>query len=290
MKVSRRRALFGALASVPLVARSSPAGAIVIMDSTWRAEGFRPHIALARQPQFASLVAFSEDDGEDWDDASGTWLGNFGGTGYVLTAGHCFKNGEPADNYLYRTNGGEVREGTKVFVHPLYNGDGDTRSGYDVAIVALDDEVDDAGPPPLLYGGELQVGDRIVFVGYGSRGTGTTGEQSSFDDPVDNKTAAENTIDRIMLPVLPVPGDDDAGNWYRVTLRRDAEGGKRLDGILGGGDSGGSAWIQRGGRWFVVGVNVTGSGDKYDDHSYFTRLIGVRPWLNAILPGLRFTS
>ncbi len=290
MNLLRRRAMLGALACASLAAPARSVEAVVIMDSTWRAEGFRPHVALAHQPQFASLVAFSEDEGEEWNDASGTWIGNFGGVGYVLTAGHCFKNGESADHYLYRTNSGESREGTRLFMHPLYNGDGDTRSGYDVAIVGLDDEVDDAGPPPLLYAGEVLKGDRIVFVGFGNRGTGSQGEQSSFDDPSDNKTAAENMIDKIMMPVLPLPKEDDAGNWLRITLRRDSEGGRRLDGILGGGDSGGSAWIQQGGRWLMVGVNVTGTGDKYDDHSYFTRLPGVQPWLQSVLPGLRFTT
>ncbi|SKA31654.1 Trypsin [Enhydrobacter aerosaccus] len=290
MSLSRRRALLGALASAPLMARSGSAGAVVIMDSAWHANGFRSHIALAQQPQFAPLVAFSEDEGEEWDDASGTWVGNFGGIGYVLTAGHCFKNGEPADHYLYRTNSGAIHEGSKLFMHPLYNGDGDTRSGYDVAIVGLDGEVNDAGPPPVLYAANIQRGDRIVFVGFGSRGTGSLGEQGRFDDPTDNKTAAEATIDKVMLPVRPVPEEDDAGNWLRITLRPESEGGNRMDGILGGGDSGGSAWIQRGGRWFIAGVNVTGSGDKYGDHSYFTRLIGVQPWLQSILPGLRFAQ
>ncbi|MFZ5778669.1 MAG: trypsin-like peptidase domain-containing protein [Pseudomonadota bacterium] len=274
-----------------------PARAIVILDSTWRAEGgrpgrekdgFRAHIALANQPQFDSLIALSEDEGEEWDDASGTWLGNFGGAGYVLTAGHVFKRGETADKYLYRTQRGTVHEGVRVVVHPRYNGDGNTRSGYDVAVVRLDGAVTDAGPPPLLFAGPIKVGLRVVIVGFGSRGLGSTGEQDVYDNPASNKTAAENTVDEVTAPTTGDVRDEDSGNWLRVTLRRESEGGSRLDGILGGGDSGGSVWARFDGRWYVVAVNATGTGDRYGEHSYFARLAGVRPWLANVLPGLRF--
>lgn len=298
MILTRRRAVAGAIASASLVGTIRPAGAVIILDSTWSAEGgrpghdkdgFRAHIALANQPQFDSLIALSEDDGEEWDDASGTWVGNFGGVGYVLTAAHVYKHGEQANSYLYRTQGGTVRRGTSLMTHPRYNGDGDNRSGYDVAIVRLDGPVTDAGPPPLLYGGEVKVGARIVIVGFGSRGLGSTGEKSVYDWPQNNKTAAENTVDKITAPDDDDDDDEDAGNWLRVTLRKESEGASRLDGILGGGDSGGSAWMRVNGGWVVVGVNATGTGDTYGEHSYFARLSGVRLWLSSNLAGLRFT-
>lgn len=270
------------------VAASEPARAVIILDSTYRAEGMRAHIALARQPQFAPLIAFSEDDGEEWDAASGTWVGNFGNTGYMLTAAHIYKRGETADHYLYKTQSGQVHYGTSLIVHPYYNGDGNNRSGYDFAIVRLDGPVNDSGPPPLLYSGNVPTGARIVIVGFGSRGIGSRGEWSALDTPASNKTAAENTVDETMEPDLPPPADDDAGNWLRVTLRRESEGGQRLDGILGGGDSGGSVWMRFGDRWAIVAVNATGTGDTYGEHSYFGRISGVRPWLTGLLPGLRF--
>ena len=36
------------------------------------------------------------------------------------------------------------------------------------------------------------------------------------------------------------------------------------------------------------GLNATGTGDTYGEHSYFGRISGVRAWLTGILPGLRF--
>lgn len=297
-KTPRRRSVLAALGGAAAAGLARPAGAVIILDGTWRAEGggpgrekdgFRAHIALANQPQFDGLVAFSEDEGEAWDDASGTWLGNFGGAGWLLTAAHNFKKGEPADNYLYRTRTGTVCNGVRRFKHPRYNGDGDTRSGYDVALVQLDRPVTDAGAPPLLFAGDLKVGMRVVMVGFGCRGLGTTGEQAVFDSSENNKTAAENTIDEVAAPTARDTDGEDSGNWLSVTLRRESEGGGRLDGILGAGDSGGSVWMRSDGRWYIVGVNATGTGDRYGEQSYFTRLAGVRPWLASVLPALRFT-
>lgn len=299
MSLTRRQALAGLLAATPLASAARPAKAVIILDSTWSAEGGRPgrerdgyraHVALANQPQFDSLVALSGDGGAEWNDASGTWIGNFGGVGYVLSAAHCYDADDPVDGYLYRTQRGTVCRGTRVVRHPDYGSDSDNRSGYDVAISRLDRPLTDIGPPPLLYGGEVGVGARIVIVGFGSRGLGSTGENVVFSSPRSNKAAAENIVDKVTEPDADDGDDDeDAGNWLRVTLRRPSEGGGRLDGILGSGDSGGSAWMQIAGRWYIVGVNASGTGDTYGAHSYFTRLSGVRDWMVGVLPGLRFS-
>lgn len=282
-----------------LVLAAGAARAVIILDATWQEEGgvpgdepegFAAHVALAYQAPFRPLVAFSKDDGEEWNDCSGTWIGNFEGVGWVLTAAHCFRPGDGADVFLYRSEGETVLEGTGVWRHPRYNGDQDNRGGYDVALVRLDGPVHDAGPPPALWAGEIAVGQRIVFVGFGNRGLGSIGERSEFDVPADNKTAGENTIDEVAAPTRADQPEEDSGNWMRVTLRRPEEGAGRLDALLGSGDSGGSAWIERGGRWYLAGVNTSGTGETYGEQSYFLRLAGIRPWLSGLLPGLRFSQ
>lgn len=290
MTLTRRRALAGLSAALPFP--GPRAGAVVVPESTFRAEGLRPFISLAHQAQFAPLVALSNDGGEDWDAASATWIGNFGGAGHLLTAAHVYNNGGTADGYLYRTRSGRVRHGTRLIRHPLFDGDQDNRSGYDAAIVRLDGPVTDSGAPPLLFGHELEGGERIAFVGFGARGTGARGEHDALDTPADNKTAAENTVDEVMDPVDPPPEDDDAGNWIRITLHREADGGSRLDGLLGGGDSGGSAWLRDDdGSWGIVGINVSGTGDTtYGTHSFFASISGLTPWLGRVLPGLRVVA
>jgi len=290
MMLTRRRALTGIAAAITLASRR--ADAIVVPESTLRAEGLRPFIKLAHQAQFAPLVALSNDGGEDWNAASATWIGNFGGTGHLLTAAHVFDRDGTVDDYLYRTRSGRVHHGTHLITHPLFDWDQDKRSGYDAAIIQLDGPVTDSGSPPLLFGHELEGGERIVFVGFGARGTGARGEHDALDTPDENKTAAENTVDEVMDRVEPPVAGEDAGNWLRITLHRESESGSRLDGLLGSGDSGGSAWIRRAdGRWGIVGVNVSGTGDAtYGNHSFFAAISGLRPWLGRKLPELRIVA
>jgi hypothetical protein len=63
---------------------------------------------------------------------------------------------------------------------PLYTWSNAERTGYDFAIVRLDGPIDDAGPPPALYGGNREDGARIVMVGWGSRGIGSVGQKPKY--------------------------------------------------------------------------------------------------------------
>ena len=298
MQLVRRRLVAGALASGSLAAVRRPAGAVVILDQTWRTEGggpgreamgFRAHVALAGRPQYRAVMALSSDDGESWGVASSTWIGNAAGQGRLLTAAHVFEPDQTAVDYIYRTPGGRILQGKDLVVHPLYNGNLDDRCGYDVAIVTLASPVDDAGPPPLLYSGNGEMGKRIVMVGFGSRGLGSVGEQAIYSTGSD-KAAAENTVDEVMKAGLPpLATGEDAGNWLSVILHRLSEGASRLDGILGSGDSGGSAWLSVGDAWAICGVNSSG-GDKYEERAYFSRVSGVAEWIADLVPGVRFAA
>lgn len=300
--VNIHRRQFLAYAAVGAAAGvAQPAGAVIVLDSTWWREGGRPghetkgfgaHIALANQPQFASLVAMARNRGGDdpgWGAASGTWIGNVGGRGRILTSAHVFNRDGPARYYLYRTASGDVHRGTDIDFHPLYNWSNAERTGYDFAIVTLRDAVTDSGPPPALHAGPVREGMQVVMIGYGSRGIASEGQQLKFYEPSD-KAAAENVVSRTMAPVLPVPTGEDAGNWFGVTLRRESEGASRLDGLLGSGDSGGSTWMKSADGWAIAGVNSNGTGDVYGKRSYFAQVSGVRNWLNDKVPGLRFVD
>ncbi len=299
MKISRRRTI-AALAGVSVAAAARPSEAVVILDSTWKAEGGRPgresagfgaHIALANQPQFNSLVAFSSDDGESWGQASGTWIGNVDGRACILTAAHNFDDGVKAHGYLYRV-GGNVHRGSAKTLHPLYNGDLERRTGYDFAIVTLERAVNNVGQAPTLSARQLAVGQPIVMIGYGSRGIASIGQRPEFHEGAD-KAAAENTIDEVQPPITPAPRDSDAGNWFGVTMRRENEGATRLEGILGSGDSGGSVWMRTGAGWAIVGVNSNGTGDDnatYGHSSTFAAVAGVHQWIREMVPGVRFTG
>lgn len=283
------------------------ARAVTIQDSQWRqdggregheADGFTSALRLAAEPQFRSVLALSR-DGESWGEGSATWIGNARGTAYLLTAAHIYTRPAQAGEYVVRAPDGKTIKPDRIWVHPGWNGDVDERTGYDLVILRLPKPITDAGEPAPIYTGAAERGQLITFVGYGSRGVGSTGEQDRFYAGTD-KAAAQGIVDQVERSVLPLPKSGDAGNYLGVWLGREngsltnPYGGSNkpatpLTGLLGSGDSGGSAWMRVGGVWVVVGVNSNGSGTAaYGDSSWFTRVSTHRDWIRGIVPDARF--
>lgn len=301
----------GGLAGSGLWAGQIPsAGAVVILDSQWKkdggrkgreAAGFTSALKLAAQPQFRAVLALST-DGESWGEASGTWIGNAGGRAYILTAAHIYDLPVEKDAYVVRGPDGRVLKAERLWVHPGWNGDVNDRCGYDLVILRLEDEISGLGEPPVLYGGKNEMGRLITFVGYGSRGIGSVGEDDAYYQGSD-KAAAQGLVEEAEPVVLPMPETGDAGNFLGVWLPREDGGVESpydssslmpptpLAGLLGSGDSGGSAWMEDGGRWVLVGVNSNGSGNaQYGDQSWFTRVALHRKWIQGIFPQARFSN
>jgi hypothetical protein len=281
--------------------------AVVILDSTWKQEGGTPekpaagfgaHIRLARQPQFAGVVAFSG-DGESWGDASGTWIGNDQDHAYILTAGHVYDLPVDPGDYVVRAPNGAILKADRVWTHPRWNGDLEARTGFDLAIVRLERPIKGAGEPPLIYRGDGEAGQLITFVGYGTRGIGSKGEDETFNQG-DDKAAAQGIVDDWTVIDHSAGRRGDAGNYLGIYLPREdgkvanPHGGKTtpatpLVGLLGAGDSGGSAWMQVEGKWVIVGVSSNGDGDAgYGDSSWFTRVSPHSAWIAHIFPEARF--
>src|SRR5579872_573129 len=142
-RLLRRRSLSGSLAALAILSPLKRAGGVVILDSTWAAEGgeagreaagFGAHAALARQPQFSSLVSLEADSGS----GSGSWIGNAGTRGVVLTSCHVFEHDDRPGDFVCRSTGGSKRRGTSLFRHPIYNWNNHETSGFDAAILYLD--------------------------------------------------------------------------------------------------------------------------------------------------------
>lgn len=311
MHAAMTRALgFGVLAALPLLAAPSPAIAVTILDSTWRQEGgargrewagFRAHLQLAAEPQFRPVLALGS-DGVTWGEASGTWIGNDDRYAYILTAAHIYELPAQRDAYAVRGADGRVHHPDKMWVHPKWNGDTETRTGYDLVILRLRAPLSGLGPPPVLYGGNGEAGRVITFVGFGSRGIGSKGEKDTYYRGSD-KAAAEGMVDEWVAPVVPLPKGDDGGNYLGIFLPKEdgsmknPYGGARkpvtaMVGLLGSGDSGGSAWMKGdNGEWVIVGVNSNGSGTaSYGDSSWFARVSPHRGWIENIFPGVRFSQ
>ncbi len=293
----------------------APAQAVIILDTTWAEEGgevgsegagFGAAIELANQPQFDALISFST-DGATWGSCSGTWIGNDGDVAYVLTAGHCFGPDDTAARYSYRTQGGTVLEGVDLTMHPDWTGNLAWRTGYDLAIVTLNGPVEDGGDPPAIYAGTGEKDQLLTFVGFGSRGIGSVGQDAAYyaaETQRDEKAAAVGLVEAVEEAVAPLPeGDVDAGSYLGVVLY--AEDGSvenpyggantpvsRLAGLLGSGDSGGSAWIETAdGGWAIAGINSNGTGNAaYGNKSWFVRVSAQRDWIASVYPGATFVE
>ncbi len=305
----RWRLALSIAACAVLAGLALPAQGVTILDSTWREEGgtkgspwkgFAAHLALAAQPQFDGLVSLSE-DGEEWGLASGTWLGNDANHAYILTAAHVFELPAGPGDYVVRSPGGSVFRADRVWVHPEWDEDIETRSGYDLAIIRLTKPMTDAGQPPILYTGRGEAGKVITFVGFGSRGIGSRGERERFLRGTD-KAAAQGLVEDWADLISPPPRGEDAGNYLGIFLPREdgslenplgstSRPATRMVGLLGSGDSGGSAWMKVGETWMLVGVNSSGTEDGgYGETSWFARVAPHRRWISSIFSGARFAT
>jgi hypothetical protein len=282
-----------AMISAPIAAP-----AVVILDSTWAenggragawSAGFDAHIALAAQPQFASIIGFW--DGEQFG-GSGTWIGNDAqGRAYVLTAAHNFDEGGSFDSWIYYTQSDAEFEGERLWIHPKYDENDDTTGGWDLAILRLSGPITDSGDAPLLYGGAAELGKTATITGFGSRGIGSAGEGDRFyADQV--PAAARNIIDEVNgeygANLLVVDFDNEAGGTN--VLEGDAYPVDSLEGVLGAGDSGGSTWIKVRGGWAIAGVNVWGDHEAvYGSLSAMARVSTQQDWIKSIFPQAQFT-
>lgn len=272
-----------------------PAHAVVILDSTFEqnggtadtpAAGYSAHVALAMQPQFAAI--FGLHDGESYG-GSATWIGNDGEHGYLLTAAHNFGTDADPAAWTYWSQGGTPYQGVAVHIHPGYDPESDETAGYDMAIVTLATPVTDAGPQPLLYGGNDELGQTVTITGYGSRGTGSSGEGDAYYD-FDGETpaAARNVVDEVDggngENTLMIDFDSEAAD---ASVMGDAEPVDAMEGILGSGDSGGASWMKGPTGWVIVATNTWGDDSVYGSISGLSRVSTQLDWIASVFPDIR---
>jgi len=176
---------------------------------------------------------------------------------WVLTAGHVV----PA-NF---TVGGNTYAMAESIKHPQFLANGnDINYGFDIALIRLAANVVGIAPIPI-YQGTNELGATISMVGYGATGVGSTGvtanpgtlrggtntmeEFYSFDDGPSGQVGAANAV---LLTDFDAPTSFDATGKFN-TLGTSAT--TSLEYQLASGDSGGGAFIQEGGQWYVAGIH-----------------------------------
>ncbi len=155
----------------------------------------------------------------------------------------------------------------RVVLHPTWGG-GESLKTIDMALLKLASPVTGI-KPAKLYQKTDEVGKTVLFVGWGDTGNGKTGPQER-DEVL---RGATNEV------------DSEKGGW--MTFLFDAPpAGTPNEGISGPGDSGGPAFIEEGGTYFIAGVSASNEpaseGDgpcRYGSREYYPRISKAYDWI-----------
>lgn len=188
---------------------------------------------------------------------------------WVITAAHatfCLSK----DSYA-RING-KTRQIANVYVHPDYT----PGNSHDIALVELIEDVTDVMPVNIYTKSDEQ-GKDIWFIGIGGTGNGLKGETI---DNAENKGVLRKAQNKIIEANGPlIKFKFDRGN-----------NALPLEGVSGGGDSGGPAYMEYGDRYQVLGISSRpevgfDNIGVYDIIEVYSRVSFFSEWINQIIEG-----
>ena len=193
----------------------------------------------------------------------GTWIGGR----WVLTAGHVGRD-LAHDSHA----GGSqlaVIDGKEYPIEEVIWGKWEPVD--DIALIKLKSKVQ-GGSPAYIYSGSDEPGKLISLAGRGDVGTGLTGPQRW--DKITR--GATNKIDSA----------DGRWIWFKFDSPN-SPNVTDLEGISGPGDSGGPAFIEKDGKFFVVGISSHQKSDgprgRYCVTEFYTRVSRYREWIESVI-------
>ena len=187
------------------------------------------------------------------------------GTHWMITAGHVGA-GLPK-NPTVNIDGRDYAI-EKAFVYPGWT----DMAPHDIALLKISEEIEGVNPAKL-YRDHDEMGQQVVFVGYGKSGTGKTGPTAN--DGV--KRAATNRVEIV----------DNV--WLYFTFHSpDSKDVTDMEGISGPNDSGGPALVIKNGIRYVAGVSVFGEPPPegkghYGQKEGYTRVSSHLAWLEKTM-------
>jgi hypothetical protein len=186
---------------------------------------------------------------------------------WVITAAHATFCITP--NSFVRINE-KNRRIKNLYIHPDYT----SGKSHDLALVELYEPIMDVFPAEI-YQENNEENMKVWFVGIGGTGNGLTGE--TIDNAQNNGLLrkAQNTIVTAQGPLI------------KFVFNR-GEAALPLEGVSGGGDSGGPAFIKdlKGFKLLGISSRPEGAFEKfgvYDIKEVYTRVSFFKPWVTKVI-------
>jgi hypothetical protein len=230
--------------------------------------------------QFPTTVMLRHGDGKDGLGGEGTLIDR----NWVLTAAHVANDLGPGDPL---TIVGKIYRIERVVVYPDWHHDADMP--VDIALVRLTESVTDV-VPARPYTGTDELGMIATLVGRGQQGTGLTGPIPVEGTVLAATNRVESTLD--VFPGTAARGQYPA-EGFQLRFTFDAPGDPNttdLEGVSGGGDSGGPAYIKRGDVLYVIGVSsgqdarpANRQVGHYGVFEYYTRVSQFEKWILGVI-------
>lgn len=187
---------------------------------------------------------------------------------WVVTAAHTTFCTDPNTTILV---GGVKVKVKRRFVHSNYT----PGVSHDFALLELARPITHILPAEVYIASD-ELGQVTTFIGIGGTGNGLEGQ--TIDNAKNNGflRKANNTVAKAEGPLLQF-------------IFEQGQQALPLEGISGGGDSGGPAFIMKNGRYYLLGVSSRGDFGsplgKYGNREYYSRISFFNNWIQTIMHG-----